>query len=198
MGKPELFSYLSAFITIVLAVALGDMIQSVHRLLRARSRVVWDARPLVMAAIIAVATISEFFSLWIRFDVTEITMVRLLWLLATPTLFALLAYAALPDQVPAEGLDLAVFWRDEHRYLAVLWILATLTDLSRSVEHALYAGRDFWRFVAFSAPMVVCLLGAYALLWWARGKVGSWISLILLAILLVPGVMFHAISVKPG
>jgi hypothetical protein len=35
LDRSNLFSYLSAFVTIVLAVAITDMIQSTHRLIRA-------------------------------------------------------------------------------------------------------------------------------------------------------------------
>ncbi len=63
----------------------------------------WDALPLVFAAIVALFVVTQFFSLWTRFDVAEISMPRLLWLLAAPTLYTLLAYSVLPDEVPAEG-----------------------------------------------------------------------------------------------
>lgn len=195
MGKPELFSYLSAFITIVLAVALGDMIQSLHRLLRARRRVVWDGRPLAMAALIALATISEFFSLWGRLDLAEVSMVRLIWLMATPTLFALLAYASLPDDVPAEGLDLAIFWRDEHRYLVLLWLLANVLDIARMVEGALSARQDLWSLAVFVGPFVAGAFGALTILWFSPGKIGSWIGLTLMAGIIVFGVLGWAISV---
>ena len=100
VNNSDLFSYLSAFVTIVLAVALGDMIQSTHRLIRARRRVKWDVLPLIFAATVAALLVSEFFSLWGGFAVTKITFPRLIWMLAVPTLTALLAYSALPDEIP--------------------------------------------------------------------------------------------------
>ena len=77
MGQSELFSYLSAFVTIVLAIALGDMIQSTHRLIRARHRIKWDALPLLFAAIVAVAVVSEFFSIWDGLAISQLSMLRL-------------------------------------------------------------------------------------------------------------------------
>src|ERR1041384_4545586 len=99
MGKAELFSYLSAFVTIVLALALTNILQSASVLIQARRHVQWDARPIIFAAIVFVALVSEFFSLWLNLSVTEVTMPRLLWLLTIPSLFAVLAYSALPRDV---------------------------------------------------------------------------------------------------
>src|SRR5437660_3476710 len=134
MGQTELFSYLSAFVTIVLAIALGDMIQSTHRLIRARHRVKWDALPLLFAAIIAVAVISEFFSIWSGLAISQVSMPRLLWMLVVPTMFALLAYSVLPDEIPAGGLDLTAFYFSERRVWATIFAILSLFDMARSIE----------------------------------------------------------------
>src|SRR5258708_18716601 len=104
MGQSDLFSYLSAFVTIVLAIALGDMIQSTHRLIRARHRVKWDALPLLFAAIIAVAVISEFFSIWSGLAISQVSMPPLFWMLAVPTMFALVAHSVPPAESSAPRL----------------------------------------------------------------------------------------------
>jgi hypothetical protein len=62
--KVDMFAYLSAFVTIVLALAVSDMVQSTHRLLRARAKIVWDVRPIIAAAVVFLSVLSEFFSLW--------------------------------------------------------------------------------------------------------------------------------------
>jgi len=36
-------------------------------------------------------------------NVADISMPRLLWLLATPTIYTLLAYSVLPDEVPPQA-----------------------------------------------------------------------------------------------
>ena len=189
MGKPELFSYLSAFVTIVLAVALTDMIQSTHRLLRARRRVQWDARPLVLAAIVAIAVISEFFSLWSKLDREAISMGRLLWLLTTPTVFALLAYAVLPDDVPEAGIDLTAFWQDERRSWAILLVMVTLLDFARGVEEAASAGYPLRGFLTFGAPLLIASLASFAMIFFARGKLWSWAGLLLYSAVVVYVVM---------
>ncbi len=89
MGQTEFFTYLSSFVIIVLAVAVGDLINSFHRLVRARARVKWHPFPLIMASIAIIAVISEFLALWYEFDLTGITMLQLLWVLTVPGLLAL-------------------------------------------------------------------------------------------------------------
>ena len=46
----DMFAYLAAFISVVLALALSDLVQSFHRLLRARRRVKWSLTALIAAA----------------------------------------------------------------------------------------------------------------------------------------------------
>lgn len=134
MNKSDLFSYLSAFVTIVLAVAITDMIQSTHRLIRGRQRIKWDVTHLIFAAIVAAAIVSEFFSLWGLFEVSKISFARLMWILLIPTLFALLAYSVLPDDVPADGLDLREFYVAERKSWIIIYTAATLLDVVRSVD----------------------------------------------------------------
>src|SRR5262245_51801197 len=100
----ELFPYVRAFITIVLALALSDMVQSTHRLLRARAKVIWDIRPLLAAVIVFLSVLSEFFSLWGVAPVESLSFLELVGLMVTPTLLSVTALAVLPDQVPENGL----------------------------------------------------------------------------------------------
>ena len=142
MGRSDLFSYLSAFVTIVLAIAITDMIQSTHRLIRARRRVKWDIVPLIFAGAIVIVVLSEFFALWDTFAVTKITFSRLLWMLLVPTLAALLAYSVLPDDVPQDGLNLREFYTSERRTWVVMFALMAAFDIARSV--ALISHRRDW------------------------------------------------------
>ncbi|MDB5429506.1 MAG: hypothetical protein JWP35_622 [Caulobacter sp.] len=167
MQTSDLFSYLSAFVTIVLALGLGDMIQSLHRLLDARRRVRWGVLPLVSAVLVFILVVSEFFSLTLTFGITRITYFGVVGLLAVPTLTALAAFSVLPDHVPDEGLDLGDFYQRNRRYLFAVLALATTADFARLL--ATYAARhggrlpmtlDFW---GFNAGLTLALLGVYAL-----------------------------------
>lgn len=178
MQRAELFSYLSAFVTIVLAIAMTDMINSTHRLIRARARVRWDALPLVFASIVALFVLTEFFALWTRFNVAELSMPRLLWLLATPTLYTLLAYSVLPDEVPPEGLDLTEFYASQRRVWAVLYAAAALLDLARSLEgivlHAELPGRE----QLVPGLLTLAMLVGPAIMYFARSRRAQWIGVL--------------------
>lgn len=198
MGESELFSYLSAFVTIVLAVAMTDMIQSTHRLIRARRKVTWDARPLVFAAIVALAVVSEFFSLWSNFAVTEVSMTRLLWLLATPAVFALLAYSVLPDECPDGGLDLAQFYDEERRIWVLLFTVAMAMDVARTVEESLGMGWPLRNYFQFVGPYAALMLFSLILIYRAHQKFWSWLGLILLAGAMLNPMISWTIKAKTG
>lgn len=196
MNKSDLFSYLSAFVTIVLAVALGDMIQSVHRLIRARARVRWDWLPLIFAALVAAVIVSEFFSLWEAFNEAQISFPRLLWILTVPTVFALLAYSALPDEVPADGLDLTKFYAEERQTWVVIFGLAVVLDLSRS---ALLIGhnRDWLiQFAKYATPMLLVSIVAFSIIWTGRSRRWDIAGVLLLAAVSIYGMIGWKISVK--
>ena len=46
----DMFAYLAAFVSIILALAVSDLVQSLHRLLRARRKVKWSLTALIAAA----------------------------------------------------------------------------------------------------------------------------------------------------
>ena len=183
MHKWDLFAYLSAFVTIVLAIALTDMIQSTHRLLRARHKVKWDILTPLLASWVFLWVLSEFFSLWLDARYERITYFGLLLLMAVPTVAALTAYAVLPDEIPDEGLDLERFYFDNRRYLVLLLLLFTLGDIARVVVYAFrYDGMDeFAPWISYLVLWAV-FLGGLALLFFVRSR---WAQLAGLLILFV-------------
>ena len=148
MQKSDLFAYLAAFVSIVLAVALSDMVQSTHRLLRAGRKVRWDPLTPLLAFITFLSVLSEFFGLWgdARFD--RLTFYGLVGFMAVPTLQALVAFAVLPDDVPENGLDLRRFYFDNRRYLVLLMSLMIPADFFRTIRWMTITGnlsnRDVW------------------------------------------------------
>ncbi len=138
MPKQELFSYIAAFISIMLAIALTDMVQSTHRLLRDRARVRWDFLAPLLAAWVLLWVVSEFFSLLYDARYPRLTFYGLLGLLAVPGLSALLAFAVLPDEVPQAGLDLRKFYEDNLSYLVVLLVAVQVADVGRVRVYAMH------------------------------------------------------------
>ena len=198
MSNSDLFSYLSAFVTIVLAVAITDMIQSTHRLIRARNRVKWDLAHLIFAAMVAATIVSEFFSLWDTFDVTTITFLQLIWILTIPTLFALLAYSVLPDDVPAEGLDLRQFYLRERKLWVGIYAAATLFDIVRSF--ILVSHNRAWvvEYLGYVALLLSPILIALWLMWLGKSRRWDVAAVVILASIAIYGMAAWTISAKPN
>jgi len=134
LENPVLFGYLSAFVTIVLAIALSDMLVSLHRLLVARSRVQWSIIPLAIAFFVFLGLLSEFFSVWHYANVKAVSFAFLVFLVCVSSVAAMAAFVSLPDDVPPEGLSL---WRSYLARRAQLWVLIWLSwlgDVSRQLD----------------------------------------------------------------
>jgi hypothetical protein len=127
--------YVSAFASIILALAVTDLATSMHRLMRARGRVRWDWLPLAVALLILLATVQYwwvFFAVWS--SVTSFPLGAFLPALLTLLLLFFIASAALPDEVPAEGLDLEAYYFENRTYF---WILFSLLVVSTTVSSIL-------------------------------------------------------------
>ena len=112
--------YVLGLMAIISGLAITDLIASLHRLLRARTRVKWDWLPLLVAAFVAMALTVSWFISW-RVNVVENYNPRF-WRFFFFTLGQLVplylaAAAALPDEVPAEGVDLKRFYAENSRYI---------------------------------------------------------------------------------
>jgi hypothetical protein len=138
----DLFAYLAAFVTVVLALAVSDWLQSFHRLLRARKRVRWSAVAILAGFLVFLAIFEEFFDLWRLAGVERFTYVDLLALMVPPIVLSIAAMTVFPDEVPADGLDLAEHYMENRRlvYLLLsLWVFAVFVKLSDL--HELVSGR---------------------------------------------------------
>jgi hypothetical protein len=127
--------YVSAFASIILALAITDLATSMHRLMRARGRVQWDWLPLAVALLILLATVQYW---WVFFDawssVGSFPLGAFLPAFVTLLLLFFIASAALPDEVPAEGLDLEAYYFENRTYF---WILFSLLVVSTTVSAVL-------------------------------------------------------------
>jgi hypothetical protein len=107
------FEYITVLVSIVVGLAIADLATSAHRLLRAGGRVRWDW----IAPTAALLMLLELFNLWWKWHgFTGTTLGQVVPYFATLLLLFLSASAALPDEVPAEGLDLREFFHENRRY----------------------------------------------------------------------------------
>lgn len=172
MRNINLFQYLAAFITIMLAIALTDLLMSLHRLIIACRSVRWSVLPLIAASYVFVSVVSEFFSIWVVADVPQVSFFYLLLLVIVPSLIALAAFTVLPDHVPNEGLDLWQVYIQNHVYLYVTLALSFAGDLVRTIlHHHMLTGTYPWvspNFVMGTAVPTVGVIALYLLLAWAK------------------------------
>jgi hypothetical protein len=147
--------------------------------------------------LIAASVISEFFSLWATFDVSKVTFLRLMWMLVIPTLFALLAYSVLPDDVPEQGLDLRDFYVGERRTWVVIFGLAAILDVVRSL---LILGEkrawvlEYLQYVAMFLPPV---LAGLWLMWVGWSRRWDLVAVLLVALTAGYTMAVWTISAKP-
>jgi hypothetical protein len=121
------FEYLLALVSILIGLAIADLSMSLHRLLRARRRVGWDWLPLT-AAMLVMLLILEFWWIFHGLGTSPVFMRYGAFLLLAASLVSmfLLASAALPDEVPEDGIDLGAYYGANARYLWTLFALFVL------------------------------------------------------------------------
>lgn len=117
--------YLAVFASIILGLAVGDMVQSLHRLLVAGRLVKWDWLTPAAALFILVDLIGLWWATfgWYR-TATDLTVIGFFPDLLLFILYYLLAAACLPDEVSPSGLDLRAFYLHRARYF---WTLSAVS-----------------------------------------------------------------------
>ncbi len=185
MQKADLFAYIAAFISIMLAIALSDMVQSVHRLLRDRARVRWDVLTPLLAVWVFMWVTSEFFSMVFDAGYNRLTFYGMMGLLVVPTITSLLAFAVLPDEVPEQGLDLEKFYFANLSYFVVLLTAIQLADIGRVVAFAWHYD-GFARIEAWYSifAMWIAYFLFLGLMYFVRER---WAQLVALIVLLLLG-----------
>lgn len=176
-----LFGYLAAFITIVLGLALADLLTSFHRLLRARHRVVWRPLPILLALFVMLSLLTGFFGIWEMTRLEVMTYYGLAWQMVLYFPFFLAACAVLPDEVPAEGLDLDTFYFAERRYVLALLASVAVLDMTNVwitawAEIAADPASVFDLYLLFN----LIVLGLFALMAWSERKWVHWAALAVL------------------
>jgi len=122
----SLVERVDVLVAIVLGLALAELGTSFHRLMRAGNRVRWDWMSPALAFMMLLETVQFWWlsQAWYA-NATELRLLQFLPKLLLLLLIYLLAAAALPDEVPEEGIDLRTFYVDTSRYFWVL--IAVLT-----------------------------------------------------------------------
>jgi hypothetical protein len=134
--------YVSVLVSIVIGLALADVLFSLHRLLRAGRRVKWDwAAPLSALLVVMVLMM-----MWWSFyqpagQAAPLTIAQFLPSFVLLVLLFLLAGAVLPDEVPAEGLSLKTYYDANGPYFWGLFAATLAWVIGTSAVAQVQAGR---------------------------------------------------------
>jgi hypothetical protein len=182
VGAGTLFSYLSAFVTIVLALGLSDLLMSFHRLMRKGRAVRWSGLAVAAALFVLLALLTEFFSMWGLVQVDRVSFVGLVFHLL-PTFFIFLAASAvLPDEVGEGPLDLDAFYFSQQRYIYLTLSFAFLGDAPRALEGVPF---NLGQIVSIVAPSTIVAL-IFVTLAFSRRRWLHWLGLgVVFALILV-------------
>ena len=195
-----MFAYLAAFVTVVLALALSDLVQSFHRLLRARRRVKWSAVAVLAAMTVFMAILEEFFGLWRFTGVQRFTYFDLLTLIVPAILLSIAAMTVLPDEVPEAGLDLARHYMDNRRLLYLLqalWVLGVFVRLLDLFQAVTGRATSTVQLAAMFPWQTIPLLCIFALLCWTTNMRVQLIGVIAVFILVNSTIVYRSIDVRP-
>jgi hypothetical protein len=114
------YEYLLPLVSVLVGLALADLLASVHRLLRARQRVRWDWLPLAAALLAALLILDLWWGFYGHLGMATVKFGAFLPAIAQLTLLFLLTAAVLPDHVPPEGVDLRAFYDSNRAYFWTL------------------------------------------------------------------------------
>ena len=163
------FEYTSVMASIIIGLALVDVLVSFNRLIRAGSAVKWHwAAPL--AAILVVLTLIQIWWSLYRPEDSGITIARFLPLFVELVILFLLAAAALPDDVPADGVDLKAYYHRNGPYFwglftaALGWLL--LVDVIENALNGVLLAFLSQRIIDFVVLGVFTSLIFVRRLWW--------------------------------
>jgi hypothetical protein len=130
----SLNEFLLGFIGVVIGLGVADLLISFHKLLRAGSRVKWDWLTLLYAVYMLYSLIIMF---WWQFGDPPAGATLTIWeFLPTFVYLAtgfLMVASALPDDVPAEGIDLRVYYLETLGYRWSLFVVTRALNLLQGI-----------------------------------------------------------------
>ncbi|MCP9235233.1 hypothetical protein [Lewinella sp. JB7] len=152
------FEYILPLVSVLVGLAIADLAVSFNRLLRARHRVSWDWLTLLSAFIALLAVLDIWWMFSGEQDATfYYTLAGFLPFAVQLILLFLINAAALPDDVPEEGISLKEFYAANSVYLWGLFTVYFLSIfVSRAITH-LIADGDVWNMLTHTVWNVVML-----------------------------------------
>lgn len=122
--------HVTVFISIIIGIAVADLLMSFHKLLRARRKVHWDWLPLAVALFVLLLTVAYWWQAFAWYaDANRLSVASFLPDLARFVVLFLLVAASLPDDVPEHGIDLNTWYWEHARLFWTLALVSLLLDI---------------------------------------------------------------------
>jgi hypothetical protein len=138
---PEIraFEYSLGLFAVLIGLAVADVANSFHRLVRSRAPVVWDPLALLAALYALCMAVGMWFDLWgVRHFAVTRHFFFYLWMIAEMFVLFLIAAASLPDE-PGVRCDLSEHYAATRRYF---WSLVALFQLTYLVNGLYFTGSE--------------------------------------------------------
>ena len=185
MGVGE---YALAFVTVVLGLALSDLLLSIHKLLRAWRRVTWDWLTPLLGLMMFLAAILFWWLSYVWFAGLQSLSIReFLPKLAFLAVNVLMIVSVLPDEVPVEGIDLRTFYFEARVHV---WSLVAIGFVLSIAVNMLDQG-GFRSFQPYGSLTLSLLLSSLAL--WSRKVWVQFVSILGIISIQIPAFLLFAI-----
>jgi len=162
------FEYVSVMASIIIGLALVDILVSLNRLIRAGRLVRWDWAAPVAATLVILTLIPIWWGLYQPED-RAMTIGQFLPQLVELVILFLLAAAALPDEIPAEGIELKAYYHRNGPYFWGLFTAGLGWLIVVGVAEQILAGASPWPFIA-GRWVDIIVVGVFASLIFIRNR----------------------------
>lgn len=150
--------YVGVFVSIILGIAVSDLMMSAHRLLRARSRVEWHWVSPALALYMLMQVIATWWATfqWYR-NLGDYTIGAFLPDVAVFVLLFMATAAVLPDKIPEGRFSLKEYYFREAPYF---WSIMNLYAIAFIVTWTISmpAGGSWPNFLAYQGENLFCVL----------------------------------------
>lgn len=162
--------YVLAFVTLLLGLAITDLLASFHKLLRAWRRVKWDWLTPLLALLMLFGAVLFWWLCYAWFSgVQSISILQFLPKLAFLAVNVLMIVSVLPDDVPEEGIDLRTFYIESRVHI---WSLVTigfiLSIAVNMIDRGPTAFASFQPYRNLSASLLLSLLALWSRKVWVQ------------------------------
>ena len=163
----DISGYWATLASMIVGLGITDLLVNLHRLLHGRSRVTWDALPLVWALITLLLLFNFWWATAMNLDGSRDARVvgQFVLLAISPIILFLMSASVLPRDMPGEGrLDMKAAWASARRVFIVLfWVRQIVTGVTASVA----AGGFIWDQAMMNRILIFALLTP-SLVWSSR------------------------------